>query len=102
VQAVRVLCQLGARVNEHNRKGFSALYSAARKGQAEVIHHQTVENCQVRGTFWVGGALHEAVSERPPIPLDTIVARTKSFTYAANVWALSIIQGHFLSRRAKP
>jgi hypothetical protein len=28
----------------------------------------------------------EAVSRRPPIPLDTIVARTRMYTHAAKVW----------------
>jgi hypothetical protein len=38
---------------------------------------------------------HAAVSRRPPIPLDTIVARTQSYTYDATVWDLSIVQGAF-------
>jgi hypothetical protein len=38
---------------------------------------------------------HEAVSRRPPIPLDTIVARTEGCTYDANVWDVSIVQGPF-------
>jgi hypothetical protein len=38
---------------------------------------------------------HAAVSRRPPIPLDTIVARTHAYTYAAKVWDLSIVQGAF-------
>jgi hypothetical protein len=33
---------------------------------------------------------HEAVS---PIPLDTIVARTEGYTYAAKVCDLSIVHG---------
>jgi hypothetical protein len=37
---------------------------------------------------------------RPPISLDTIVARTEGYTYAARVWALS--KGRFLSPRAEP
>jgi hypothetical protein len=41
---------------------------------------------------------HGAVSRRPPIPLDTMVARTHMCTYAAKVWDLSIV----LSPRAKP
>jgi hypothetical protein len=36
---------------------------------------------------------HAAVSRRPPIPLDTIVARTHMYTYAAKDWDLSIVQG---------
>jgi hypothetical protein len=38
---------------------------------------------------------HAAVSRRPPISLDTIVARTHMYTYAAKVWDLSIVQGAF-------
>jgi hypothetical protein len=34
---------------------------------------------------------------RPPISLSTIVARNHMCTYAANVWDLSIVQGHSLS-----
>jgi hypothetical protein len=36
-----------------------------------------------------------AFSRRPPIPLDTIVARTEGYTYAANVWAVYLVQGPF-------
>jgi hypothetical protein len=32
---------------------------------------------------------HAAVSRRPPIPLDGIVARTRMYTHDAKVWALS-------------
>jgi hypothetical protein len=39
---------------------------------------------------------YEAVSRRPPIPLDTVVARTHTYTHAARVWDLSIVQGPFL------
>jgi hypothetical protein len=38
---------------------------------------------------------HAAVSRRPPISLDRIVARTHMYTYAATVWDLSIVQGPF-------
>jgi hypothetical protein len=44
--------------------------------------------------FRVGDA-HEAVSRRPPIALDTVVARTHMYTYAAKVWDSSIVQGPF-------
>jgi hypothetical protein len=51
----------------------------------------------------LGGRIaHAAVSRRPPIPLSRMVARTKGYTYAATVWALSMVQGRFLSARAKP
>ena len=39
---------------------------------------------------------HEAIS------LDRIVARTSMYTCAAKVWGLSLVQGPFLSPRAKP
>jgi hypothetical protein len=46
---------------------------------------------------------HEAVSRRPPIPLDTVVARTEGYTHAANVWALSLVPGPFsVAPCAKP
>jgi hypothetical protein len=38
----------------------------------------------------VGGRLR-----RPPTSLDTTVARCHMYTYAAEVWALSIVQGPF-------
>jgi hypothetical protein len=41
------------------------------------------------------GVAHEGVSRRPPISLSRIVARTHMYTYAASVWALSIVQGPF-------
>jgi hypothetical protein len=40
---------------------------------------------------------HAAVSRRPPIPLK---ARTRMYAYGAHVWDVSIVQGHFLTRRA--
>jgi hypothetical protein len=48
-----------------------------------------------RGGFRVGEIAHAAASRRPPIPLSTIVARTNMYTYDANVWGLSIVQGPF-------
>jgi hypothetical protein len=38
---------------------------------------------------------HAAVSRRPPISLARIIARTEGYTYAANVWDVSIVQGPF-------
>jgi hypothetical protein len=38
---------------------------------------------------------HAAVSRRPPNSLSTIVSRTECYTYAANVWDLSLVQGPF-------
>jgi hypothetical protein len=38
---------------------------------------------------------HEAVSRRPPIYLDTIVARSEGYTYAASVWDVCLVQGPF-------
>jgi hypothetical protein len=38
---------------------------------------------------------HAAVSRRPPVSLDTIVARTGGYAYTARVWDLSIVQGPF-------
>jgi hypothetical protein len=46
----------------------------------------------------VGEPAHEAVSRRPPVSLDTVVARARMYTYAAEVWALSIVQGPFSLR----
>ena len=43
---------------------------------------------------------HAVVSRRPPIPLDTIVARTRLYTYAAKGWDLSFVKDHSLSLRA--
>jgi hypothetical protein len=44
---------------------------------------------------------YAAVSRYPPVPFDTMVqvpvARTEGYTYAANVWDLSLVQGPFLS-----
>jgi hypothetical protein len=36
---------------------------------------------------------HEAVSRFPPISLYTTVAHTEGYTYAAEVWALCLVQG---------
>jgi hypothetical protein len=38
---------------------------------------------------------HGAVSRRPPISLYTIVARTRMYTYDAQVWDFSLVQGPF-------
>jgi hypothetical protein len=54
---------------------------------------QKVANRDLRDFGWE--IAHAAVSRRPPIYLDTIVLRTEGFTYAAEVWDLSIIQGPF-------
>jgi hypothetical protein len=34
--------------------------------------------------------------------LTRFIARTEGYTYAASVWDLSLVQGQFLSPRAKP
>ena len=34
-------------------------------------------------------------SPRPPYPFNMMVARTEGYTYAAKVWALSLVQGPF-------
>jgi hypothetical protein len=39
--------------------------------------------------------VHEAVSRRPPSSLYTFVARNHMYTYDADVWDLSIVQGPF-------
>jgi hypothetical protein len=38
---------------------------------------------------------HEAVSRRPPVSLDRVVARTGGYAYDVGVWDLSIVQGPF-------
>jgi hypothetical protein len=38
---------------------------------------------------------HAAVSRLSPISLSRIVARTEGYTYAAKVWALTVVQGRF-------
>jgi hypothetical protein len=38
---------------------------------------------------------HEAISRRPPISVDTIVARTEGYTHDVGIWDLSIVQGPF-------
>jgi hypothetical protein len=45
-------------------------------------------------TVWVG-VVHAAVSRRPLIPFSRMVARTEGYTYAAKVWAVSLVQGPF-------
>jgi hypothetical protein len=50
-----------------------------------------VANRYVRDFGWE--IAHEAVSRRPPISLDTIVALTHMYTYAAKVWELPFVQG---------
>jgi hypothetical protein len=57
-----------------------------------------IANRNVRGSGWE--VAHAAVSRRPLISLDTMVARTEGFTHAANVWDVSIvtwIEGALLS-----
>jgi hypothetical protein len=48
------------------------------------------------------GMAHEAVSRRPPISLNRIVARTHMYTNDANVWDLSLVQGPFSVARPNP
>jgi hypothetical protein len=45
---------------------------------------------------------HEAVLPRPPIPLDTIVARVEGNTLRRESWVRASFEGPFLSLRAKP
>jgi hypothetical protein len=45
---------------------------------------------------------HAAVSRRPPISLDNIEARTRIYTYAANVGVCPLFNDHSLSPRAEP
>jgi hypothetical protein len=47
-----------------------------------------------------GRSLTRPFSRRPPISLDTVVARTPIYTYAANVWDPSLVQGPFSVARA--
>jgi hypothetical protein len=41
---------------------------------------------------------HAAVTRRPPISLDTMVARTGGYAYDDGVWGLSLVQGPILCR----
>jgi hypothetical protein len=43
----------------------------------------------------LGGWTLTAVSRRPPISLDTIVARTEGYTHDTPAWDLSLVQGPF-------
>jgi hypothetical protein len=61
------------------------------------------KSCEsLRWGIRVGDELTRPFSPRPPIPLDTSVARTEGYTYAAEVWGLCIVQGPVLSPRAEP
>jgi hypothetical protein len=64
-----------------------------------VYSDENFANRDGRDFMW--GIAHAAVSPRPPISLYTIVARTHTYTHAANVWALSIVQGPFSVARAQ-
>jgi hypothetical protein len=59
-----------------------------------------VANRNVRVFGWE--IAHAAVSRRPPIPLDTVVALTEGYTYDVEVWDLSIVQGPFSVAPCKP
>ena len=50
----------------------------------------------------MGEIAHEAVSRRPPVSLDTTVARTHMHTYAAKVWILSVCRSATIFCRAVP
>jgi hypothetical protein len=51
-------------------------------------------------TFKVFGweIAHAAAARRPPISLDTMVARTGGYTYDVGVWDLSIVHGSIFCR----
>jgi hypothetical protein len=53
---------------------------------------------------WIssGRLLTRPLSARPPISLDTIVARSEGYTYDASVWDLSIVQGPFSVAACQP
>jgi hypothetical protein len=74
---------------------------AAARTSGVLQRRKSCKNRDVRDFGWE--IAHAAVSRRPPTPLDTMVARTHLYTYAANVWDLSLAQGPFpVARRAKP
>jgi hypothetical protein len=56
--------------------------------------HTVMKKLRIVALIGISG-WSEAVSRRPPIPLDTIVARTHMYTYDAEVRDLSIVQGPF-------
>jgi hypothetical protein len=56
------------------------------------------------GLFWDFVEIaHAAVSPCPPISLTRIVARTEEgYTYAAELWALRLVQGPFSAAPQQP
>jgi hypothetical protein len=60
-----------------------------------------VANRNVRGEGFRVGWAHAAVSRRPPISLDNIVARTHMYTHTDKFGVRLSFKDHFLSRRAK-
>ena len=77
---------------------ISCLQVRAASAQHGVFSDVRVAN-RTKRDFRVGA---HAVTRHPPNPSNTIVARTEGYTYAAKVWAPSLVQAIFLSRRAKP
>jgi hypothetical protein len=75
-----------------------AFQTDPRCGEREVSTYidDTVANRYVRGFGWE--VAHEAVSRRPPIPLPMIVARSRIYTYDANVRDLCLVTGAIFCR----
>jgi hypothetical protein len=72
------------------------------RGSAPTAQHSHERDANRNVGDYRRAVAHGAVTRRPPISLYTIVARTHMYTCAANVWDLSIVQGHSLSPRAIP
>ena len=95
-RALRVTAPAWARVAQQPLAPLSALGLAALREDSD----DKVANRDVG--FRVGDSLTRPFRDNTPISLSRMVPRTHMYTYAANVWDLSIVQVHFLAPRAKP
>ena len=70
-------------IQEGNKADTEEIYKVGHNGHAIAMEkrNRTVKS------FRMGDR-----SRRPPLSLDTMVARTEGYTYAAEVWALSLVQ----------
>jgi hypothetical protein len=82
----------------------NVLCGASNASRASVYSHGNGKGNESarQGTGFGWEVAHAAVSRRPPIYLDTMVARNEGYTYAAKVWDLSILQGPFSVAPCQP
>jgi hypothetical protein len=62
-------------------------------GRLDTVRCKKVASRRGRGFGWE--IAHAAITRRPPISLEMVVARTGGYAHDVGVWDLSVVQGPF-------